>query len=305
MSDRHMGVSVFAPAKVNLTLHVTGQRDDGYHLLDSLVVFASVGDRLEVQLGNTLLITTEGPERAGVPADMRNLVLKVARLFSDMPGASFLLEKNLPVASGIGGGSADAAAAFRGMMTYRSDGEVDAQMYDPARTPLAQQVLALGADIPVCLQSVPKRMRGIGEQLGDVPNLPLLHAVLVNPRVSVSTPAVFKALESRNNPAMPQDIPAFSGMHDFVGWLGAQRNDLQAPACALAPEISDTLAALDADPNCLLARMSGSGATCFGLFESNEAAVAGANRLGMMRPTYWVHAVELGGMGRASLPTVR
>ena len=112
------GVDVFAPAKINLTLHVTGQRDDGYHLLDSLVVFASVGDRLAVQIGNTISVTTEGPEAAGVPADMSNLVLKVAALFEDMPGASFLLEKNLPVASGIGGGSADAAAAFRGLMTF-------------------------------------------------------------------------------------------------------------------------------------------------------------------------------------------
>ena len=295
-------VTVFAPAKINLTLHVTGQREDGYHLLDSLVTFASIGDLMHVQLGNTLSVTTEGPEAADVPSDMNNLVLKVAQLFSDMPGASFLLEKNLPVASGIGGGSADAAAAFRGLMTHRSDGVIDPQMYDPAHTPFAPQLLALGADIPVCLQSVPRRMRGAGEVLQDVPELPILFALLVNPRVAVLTPTVFKALEAKENPPMPMQIPTFAGPHDFIGWLSDQRNDLQAPACALAPAIAETLALLEVDKTCLLARMSGSGATCFGLYDSRETAIAAAERVTVERPEWWVQPVRLGGMGRASLP---
>jgi 4-diphosphocytidyl-2-C-methyl-D-erythritol kinase len=304
MPDKLIAVQVFAPAKVNLALHVTGQRDDSYHLLDSLVVFASVGDELRVQIGNTISVTTEGPEAAGVPADMRNLVLQVARLFSNMPGASFLLTKNLPVASGIGGGSADAAAAFRGLMTHWSDGVVDPQMFDAGRTPLAKDLLKLGADIPVCLRSVPMRMQGVGEELTPIQGLPLLYAVLVNPRVGVSTPEVFKAVQSKNNPPMPKSIPKFAGPHDLVLWLQDQRNDLQDAARSLLPEIDEVLAQLDADPTCMLARMSGSGATCFGLYPSYAEAKAAAKTLQISRPNWWVRSAKLGGMGNASLPKI-
>ncbi len=305
MSQETLGVTVFAPAKINLTLHVTGQRDDGYHLLDSLVVFASVGDQLHVKPGQKISVMTKGPEARGVPTDRSNLVLRVARAFTGMPGASFVLHKSLPVASGIGGGSADAAAAFRGLMTCWSDGEVDAKMFDPAHTPMFDKLLALGADIPVCLQSVPKRMRGVGEVLEDTPKMPLLHAVLVNPRVSVSTPVVFEALNNKTNPPMPDVLPSFSGLHGFVSWLGQQRNDLQEPACALVPEIGNLLAVIEGDPNCLLARMSGSGATCFGVFENADMANAAAKRIRKAYPTYWTHAVRLGGFGKASLPRVK
>ncbi|MGD9294273.1 MAG: 4-(cytidine 5'-diphospho)-2-C-methyl-D-erythritol kinase, partial [Roseobacter sp.] len=183
-----LSVSVFAPAKVNLTLHVTGKRPDGYHLLDSLVMFADVGDELFIQTGNTISVTTEGPEAAAVPPDMDNLVLKVATLFDEMPGASFVLTKTLPVSSGIGGGSADAAAAFRGLMTFWSGGEVSVELYDPAHTPIAQKLLGLGADIPMCLLSQTARISGIGEDIQPLDGLPPLHAVLVNPRRAVSTP---------------------------------------------------------------------------------------------------------------------
>lgn len=295
-------VTVFAPAKINLSLHVVGQRADGYHLLDSLVVFASVGDVLHVQLGNTLSVTTQGPEAAGVPSDMNNLILKVATLFNDMPSASFLLEKNLPVASGIGGGSADAAAAFRGLMTHWSDGVIDPKLYDPSHTPFAARLLALGADIPVCLQSVPTRMSGVGEVLDPVPDVPLLYAVLVNPRVGVSTPEVFKALKSKDNAPMPGQIPGFAGPHEFITWLGEQRNDLQAPACNITPDIATTLSVLEADPGCLLARMSGSGATCFGLYADRDTAEGAAQRIAADQPGWWVTAVTLGSMAQASLP---
>ena len=305
MIDPKMAVQVFAPAKVNLTLHVTGLRDDGYHLLDSLVVFASCGDSLRVQAGNAISVTTEGPEAAGVPSDMRNLVLQVARLFSNMPGASFLLTKNLPVASGIGGGSADAAAAFRGLMTFWSDGVVDPDMFDAHRTPLGKDLLKLGADIPVCLRSIPMRMQGIGQELSPVQGLPLLHAVLVNPRVGVSTPTVFKALKTKTNAPMPPELPKFSGPHALVSWLSEQRNDLQDAARGLLPEIDEVLAQLDADPACMLSRMSGSGATCFGLFPSAQDAKTAAESLKTSRPNWWVRAAKLGGMGNASLPKVQ
>lgn len=304
MPDPMKAVTIFAPAKINLTLHVTGQRSDGYHLLDSLVVFASAGDSIYLQIGNTLSVTTEGPEAAAVPTDTNNLVLKVANLFSDMPGASFLLTKNLPVASGIGGGSADAAAAFRGLMVHWSGGVVDEKMFDPQHTPFAEKLLQLGSDIPVCLQSRPTRMQGIGEKLDALPKLPPLFAILVNPRVQVSTPDVFSALGERDNAPMAPELPAFSGAHDFVVWLSEQRNDLEPAARQLVPEISTVIDELNAEPLCLLSRMSGSGATCFGLFDHFGAAKTAARGMAKRYPNWWIAAVQLGDMSEYCLPKI-
>jgi len=297
-------VSVFAPAKINLTLHVTGQREDGYHLLDSMVAFADVGDELFIQMGNTLSVTTEGPEAAEVPADMDNLVLQVARLFDDMPGASFLLTKNLPVSSGIGGGSADAAAAFRGLMTFWSGGEVATELYDPARTPMAKALLTLGADIPMCLMSQAARIGGIGEEISPLPGMPPIDAVLVNPRRAVSTPAVFGAMQSRSNPAMADTLPRFAGFNDFVLWLAEQRNDMQLAAIALEPSIANVLKALQSDTTCRLARMSGSGATCFGLYEHPDTAKAAADLLRSNYPDWWVRPAKIGSQTVHALPRV-
>lgn len=297
-------VSVFAPAKINLTLHVTGQRDDGYHLLDSLVAFADVGDELFIQIGNTLSVTTEGPEAAAVPADMDNLVLQVARLFEDMPGASFLLTKNLPVSSGIGGGSADAAAAFRGLMTFWSGGEVASELYDPARTPMAKVLLKLGADIPMCLMSQTARIQGIGEEISPLSGMPPMDAVLVNPRRAVSTPAVFGAMQSRKNPKMPEVLPRFAGVNDFALWLATQRNDMQSAAIGLEPSIASVLKALASDATCKIARMSGSGATCFGLFEDRNSASAAAATLRAAHPDWWVVATKIGTQSARALPRV-
>ena len=302
MTDELTRVSVFAPAKVNLTLHVTGQREDGYHLLDSLIVFASTGDTLQVTLGNTLSLTCEGPEGANVPADTDNLILKVARLFEDMPGASFVLEKHLPVSSGIGGGSADAAAAFRALMSFWSNGETGDEAYDPAETPFADRLLALGADIPVCLSCKASRMQGIGEQITRVENLKGFYSVLVNPRVSVSTPRIFAALENKTNPPMPAQLPAFAGVHEFVMWLKEQRNDLQAPATELVPQIGHVIDALEHDQDCLFARMSGSGATCFGVFVNKDAATAAAKRIAKANPEWWVRPTRLTSMSKAARP---
>lgn len=298
-------VSVFAPAKINLTLHVTGQRADGYHLLDSIVAFADVGDDLFIQIGNTLSVTTEGPEAAAVPADMNNLVLQVARLFKDMPGASFLLTKRLPVSSGIGGGSADAAAAFRGLMTFWSGGEVAAELYEPHRTPMSKALLKLGADIPMCLLSQAARIGGIGEEISPLPGMPPIDAVLVNPRRAVSTPAVFGAMQERSNPAMAQTLPSFAGFNDFVLWLAEQRNDMQSAAIALEPSIATVLTALQSDDSCRLARMSGSGATCFGLYQGADAAKAAADTLQLHHPDWWVVATKIGSQTARAMPRVR
>ncbi len=296
-------VNVFAPAKINLTLHVTGQRADGYHLLDSLVTFASVGDRLEIVTGNALSLTVEGPEAAGVPADMDNLALRAAALVQQ-DGAALRLEKYLPSASGIGGGSADAAAAWRGMICLD-----DAQADELAHAPQAMlkkylaDLTSLGADVPMCIACKPMRVRGIGELLDAVP-LPTVYAVLVNPRLPVSTPFVFKALNSKTNLPMPDSIPAFKDAAALIDWLKGMRNDLEAPAIAVQPAIANVLKVLEVQAGCGLARMSGSGATCYGLFETEDAAKEAARRLYTAHPDWWVAGCVLGDQFDAALPKV-
>lgn len=296
-------VNVFAPAKINLTLHVTGQRADGYHLLDSLVTFASVGDRLEIVTGNALSLTVEGPEAAGVPADMDNLALRAAALVQQ-DGAALRLEKYLPSASGIGGGSADAAAAWRGMICLD-----DAQADELAHAPQAMlkkylaDLTSLGADVPMCIACKPMRGRGIGELLDAVP-LPTVYAVLVNPRLPVSTPSVFKALTSKTNLPMPDSIPAFKDAAALIDWLKGMRNDLEAPAIAVQPAIANVLKVLEVQAGCGLARMSGSGATCYGLFETEDAAKEAARRLYTAHPDWWVAGCVLGDQFDAALPKV-
>jgi 4-diphosphocytidyl-2-C-methyl-D-erythritol kinase len=296
-------VNVFAPAKINLTLHVTGQRADGYHLLDSLVTFASVGDRLEIKPGIALSLTVEGPEAAGVPANMDNLALRAAALVRQ-DGAALRLQKDLPPASGIGGGSADAAAAWRGMMSLdETRAEAFARSPDEVLTTSLDALTSLGADVPMCLACKPMRARGIGDQLGFV-NLPTLYAVLVNPRLPVSTPSVFKALASKSNPPMPESLPEFADAAALMGWLGGMRNDLEPAALTVQPAIADVLSALAAQDGCGLARMSGSGATCFGLFETEAAAKAAAGALYDAHPDWWVAGCVLGDQFTAALPKV-
>lgn len=283
-------IDVFAPAKVNLALHVTGQRADGYHLLDSLVAFSPVGDGLTLAPAEGLGLKVGGPEGAAVPEGPENLVLKAAALFG--VGAAVALDKCLPAASGIGGGSSDAAAALRGMA---------AQTGQPL--PDAAAVLKLGADVPMCLDPRPARTRGIGEDLTPV-TLPALPAVLVNPRVEVPTPSVFKALSCKDNPPLPE-IPAFADAGACIAWLADQRNDLQAPAVAQAPVIAEVLAVLAALPGCKLARMSGSGATCFGLFGSDAEAAAAQAVLARAHPGWWSAHGALGDQAQKAAPQIR
>ena len=268
-------VTEFAPAKLNLALHVTGRRADGYHLLDSLVVFADVGDRVSVAPGQGLVLS--GPFAADLPPG-GNLCLRAA----DLAGlaAEIGLEKVLPVASGIGGGSADAAAVLR---AFARGGEA---------LPDAAALAALGADLPVCLLGRPARMRGVGEILDPVPVLPPLHLVLVNPGVSVATPAVFSALARRDNPGLPPLPVRFADAGALAGWLALTRNDLQAAALDLAPQIGAALAALT-HAGAGLSRMSGSGATCFGLFPSQVAAQVARARIADAQPDWWVVAAGL------------
>lgn len=296
-------VDVFAPAKINLTLHVTGQRDDGYHLLDSLVTFASVGDRLNIVPGNALSLTVEGPEAEGVPADMDNLALRAATLVQDV-GAALVLEKNLPAASGIGGGSADAAAAWRGMLCLK-DTAADAFAQSPESIfkDHIDALTALGADVPMCVACKPMRVRGIGAQLETVV-LPTLYAVLVNPRRPVATPSVFKALRTKDNAPMPDDLPDFTDAAALIEWLKGMRNDLEPPALSVQPVIATVLKVLSDQAGCGLARMSGSGATCFGLFASEIEAKNAAQALYNAYPEWWVVGCVLGDQFEAALPKV-
>lgn len=267
-----------APAKLNLCLHVTGRRIDGYHLLDSFVVFADVADRVFVSPARGVSLVIAGPEGAGLQAEPDNLVLRAAQAMG-VTEAALVLDKRLPVASGIGGGSADAAATLRALARMTG-----------WPLPAEDEVLRLGADVPVCLAGRPARMTGIGEQMADLPPLPPLFCVLVNPRLPVPTPQVFAALQSRQNGPVP-DLPAaaLATAGTFARWLEQHtRNDLVTPARDVAPILADVQAAIEAAPDCLLARMSGSGGTHFGLFATPGAAAEAARSLRDAHPFWWV-----------------
>ncbi|OIR00836.1 4-diphosphocytidyl-2-C-methyl-D-erythritol kinase [mine drainage metagenome] len=274
-----------ARAKVNLYLHVVGRRADGYHLLDSLAVFPDIGDSLTVRPAADLTLALAGPAAAALAAEPDNLVLRAARALAATagiaPGAALSLCKRLPVASGIGGGSADAAAALNALTALWGLARSEAD--------LAALGLGLGADVPVCLRSRPTQMAGIGEILTPAPALPPGWMLLVNPGIAVATPPVFKARSGPFSPAAPltaapADAPALAAA------LRARRNDLAEAAISLAPPIATVLAALDAQPGCLLARMSGSGATCFGLFAREAEARAACRALRRAEPGWWTKA---------------
>jgi 4-diphosphocytidyl-2-C-methyl-D-erythritol kinase len=269
-----------ARAKVNLALHVTGRRADGYHLLDSLVAFADFGDVVSVEAAPSLSLAITGPMGAGLSAGPDNLVLKAAQALDSPLGATITLDKRLPVASGIGGGSADAAATLQALCKLWG-----------CDLPDAGKVLALGADVPVCLAGQSCRMAGIGDEISPVV-LPAAHLVLVNLGVGLSTASVFGALTRRNNPPLPapEPMPNVAALADYLHHC---RNDLEAPALALVPQIAQVLAALSAQQGCLLARMSGSGATCFGLFATALAAEEAAKVLTAHSAAWWVQAAKM------------
>jgi 4-diphosphocytidyl-2-C-methyl-D-erythritol kinase len=273
--------SEFAPAKVNLYLHLRGRRADGYHLLDSLAVFPVIGDQLVVEPGLGLSLEIGGPFGAGLAAEPDNLVLRAARALAEAhglePDAALRLEKHLPIASGIGGGSSDAAAALRLLSQLWGVTVPDGLS------------LSLGADVPVCLAAPrPRLMSGIGEQLSATPPLPEFWMVLANPGIAVTTGAVFGAVKLRDNPPGPP-LP-LTGLHSFptlIDWLARQRNDLQPAAISTCPAIAEVLVALG---DASLARMSGSGATCFALHGAEAGAVSQADRLRRAQPGWWVAA---------------
>ena len=310
-----------APAKVNLTLRVLGRRADGYHDIESLVAFAAVGDSLTLTAKRALELTVRGPTAAAAGELDGNLVLKAAHALAERVAGlklgQFVLDKRLPVAAGLGGGSADAAAALR-LLAWANRLALD----DPR---LMEAARACGADVPVCLDARPHLMRGLGDILSEPLDLPRLPAVLVNPGVAVPTKDVFATLRlapvaspspfvgegrgggwrdkatlspHRTTPA-PNPSPQGGGEQKdraaLLARIADDRNDLETPAIALQPIIADVLAALRRLPACRLARMSGSGATCFALLDSGRAAASAAQMLRIQHPSWWVRATMLAG----------
>lgn len=278
---------VLAPAKINLFLHVGDKRTDGFHALQSLVVFARVGDELTLSPDRDIKVVTSGRFAQGLPAATDNLVHKAARALAAHAGlargAYISLKKNLPVSSGIGGGSADAAAALRGL----------ARLWNVKLTPEMLRTIGagLGSDVPVCIACRPQWMEGRGEQITMAGDIPPAQMVLVNPRVGVSTKDVFGALKLRRGVGMPLPGP-MPRLLDLVSFLKDTSNDLEAPARQIAPVISKVLDELAAQPRVLVSRMSGSGATCFALFDHPDDAARAALAIGEAHPDWWVSATS-------------
>jgi 4-diphosphocytidyl-2-C-methyl-D-erythritol kinase len=272
------------PAKINLFLHVVGKRDDGYHLLESLVCFADYGDTLTLAKSTTTTLTLTGDFASALQqtplAD--NLIIKAHRALEQqaqrpLPTA-FTLQKNLPLGGGIGGGSANAAATLRGLHTLYNLPTSQDSLHKIATT--------LGADVPVCLKSTPCLMTGIGEQLSPVSMPHSLHALLVTPPIHISTKNVFQALHGNfSNPLPPIEIPTPQALRTL---LHQTRNDLEAPALRLFPMLQNTLDALKNQSGCWLTRLSGSGATCFGLFETAAQATTAAHAIKKQHPDWWI-----------------
>ncbi len=290
-----MTLTIGAPAKINLALHVTGQRADGYHLLDSLVVFTALGDALAFEAADEDALLIDGPYAGALAAQEpeANLVIKARQALRahyasagyPCPPVHIKLTKNLPIASGIGGGSSDAAAALSGLAEFWK--------IKIAPSSLGVVGLGLGADVPMCLSGKPLFAKGIGDEISLASPFPALQLVLVNPGVEISTPAVFSALSNKTN--KPLSLHAnLSSIQGLCQWLSAQRNDLQYPALIMQPVIRDAIYALS-ETGALVARMSGSGATCFGIYPSAAATASAARQISGRHPDWFVKATHSGG----------
>jgi 4-diphosphocytidyl-2-C-methyl-D-erythritol kinase len=270
-------ISEAAPAKINLFLHVGDKRADGFHPVQSLAVFTALGDVLAMEAADSLSLAIDGPFAKGLAGEGDNLVLRAARALGDT-GARLNLTKNLPVASGIGGGSADAAAALRGL----------SKLWNSDSGRLQEIAASLGSDIPVCVDSVAAFMEGRGEILRPALSMPQVPMLLVNPGVPVPTRDVFAALQTRSGVEMKLPPGRFQDTADLLRFLESTRNDLEAPTLKLQPVIGEVLAAISALPGALLSRMSGSGATCFGIFADQDCCDRAAQTLKAVVPGWWV-----------------
>jgi len=289
MSHFLNAISIPAPAKINLYLHVTGMRGDGYHLLDSLVTFASIHDIIMIEPANNLTMINRGPFGKGLPITADNLVMhaaeKLQRLTGIADGAKITLTKNLPIASGIGGGSADAAAAIKGLVRHWG--------IQPSLHDISGLALGLGADVPICLFGQAAFIGGIGDLIDPVCALPEAPMVLVNPRVGVSTTAIFKARKAKFSLANRFDAPP-NTLDELIDLLKGDRcNDLMEPAIQIEPIIGDVLHQIKITRGCQLAQMSGSGATCFGFYHTQPEANMAAEAIRNAHPKWWVVATRM------------
>ena len=283
--------SALAPAKINLALHVTGQREDGYHLIETLCVFADFGDRISVEsaAGDSFGIT--GPFAGATASDDANLVAKARDLLRNRFGrrevgpVAIALKKNVPVAAGLGGGSSNAAAALKLLSGLPNR--------DGTTNGLAELGLSIGADVPMCLIARPLVAHGIGESIENMDNFPRLHVLLVNPGVHVLTGDIFSSLTGKDNPALPP-LPSARSTEAIIAWLKTTRNDLQVPAVANYPEIAEAIDILS-QSGAGFARMSGSGATCFGIFADASAANSAKSAIAKAKPGWFVKATTTGG----------
>jgi 4-diphosphocytidyl-2-C-methyl-D-erythritol kinase len=289
VTSRSDAIQAFAPAKINLFLHVGEKRDDGYHDLESLVVFVETGDTLSFSQSGDLTLTLDGPFAKGLVAENDNLVLRAAQAlaaYAGRPaGAAITLTKNLPVASGIGGGSADAAAALRGLTRLWAVDVSWPQLRTIAET--------LGSDVPVCVESKPSWMEGRGERVTPAGAVPEMAMVLVNPGVGLATADVFRGLNSRRGTGTIDHAAHMVRPRDLIAFLKSTSNDLEAPARQIAPVIGEVLAELSRMPQVELWRMCGSGATCFALFENESAAEMAAIALSNSHPDWWVQSTRI------------
>ncbi|WP_310619307.1 4-(cytidine 5'-diphospho)-2-C-methyl-D-erythritol kinase [Flexibacterium corallicola] len=283
-------VEELARAKVNLALHVTGIRENGYHTLDSLVVFPKTGDLVRVEAADQTSLDIIGPFADQLDSNpANNLVFRAAQLLAELVpttrGAMIGLYKRLPVAAGVGGGSADAAATLRALSKVWG--------ISPSTPELESLALQLGADVPMCIAEQPMRIKGIGEILEPIPPMPAAAVVLVNPGFSLSTPEVFLALKEKKNSGLPPLPHSFGSAFALAEWLKSCRNDLQEPAIHLVPQIKEILELLEVQHETLLARMTGSGATCFALCNSLDDAEALESRLRSNRRDWWIVSAPL------------
>ena len=286
--DRSVTVTQSAPAKINLALHITGRRSDGYHELQTLAVFADCGERIVAEQADDLRLQIKGPFAASVPHDETNFVIAAARIFflTESFGDKLLLnlKKTIPVGAGLGGGSSDAAATFHALNRYFKTGLDDRELAGLGKD--------LGADVPMCVYGKALRARGIGEVIEPLPAVPPLPLVLVWPGKPVATASVFSGLHNVSNeplPDLPQSLPS---VDDAAAYLAGTRNDLLDAAIGIEPVIADALDALAATDRCLLVRMSGSGSACFGLYPSRADADAAGRAIGAAHPGWWVRALE-------------
>ncbi len=278
-----MMVKGTAHAKLNLTLHVTGKLPNGYHELDSLVVFTEFGDHLELEPAREFLLVANGPFSQVLPPASKNIIHSALRLFEGR-GTDFKvsLEKSIPVSAGLGGGSTNATSALRLAANY---------LGCPLPVDI-QKLVAIGSDLPVCLTGKPSIVRGLGEELTILDRFYEFPVLLVNPNKPVQTKEVYRQLSEVDNPPQtPYPVKGNNG--DVLTWLKEQRNDLESPAILLCPEIKNILSGLREQEGCVLARMSGSGGTCFGIFQTMEQATGAGREIKLQAPEWWVQPTRI------------